>query len=118
MEQNLMATPIYELIRKDGKPDQIIAVRPTLGQEIGRDEAEVLVQILYWIKTQGKEMDGQKRMRMSYETMMANGIYWAKKDRLSRIIKHLCELELIQVTNTYRGMFNICATSRQMINRR
>ncbi|KYC82614.1 hypothetical protein [Bacillus licheniformis] len=76
-----------------------LIVIPSLAKEIGLNEAIVLQQVHYWLKSSGKKRDGRKWIYNTYDEWLEQFPFWSK-NTLIRTVEKL-EKSGILITGNY-----------------
>lgn len=85
--------------------DYPILVLPTLATEIGLNEAIVLQQMHYWLKTSNHNYDGKRWIYNSYPKWIEQFPFWSEST-IKRTITSLEKQELIFVGNYNKAGFD------------
>jgi hypothetical protein len=97
-----MSVPLLRIQTRQDK-DILTRSNPALGKLIGRDEADLLYQIDYWIFTQKRLKDGRYWARISLDEMREKGFESMTRSKLWRLLQKLQALGLIDVTQHYNS---------------
>ncbi|NPC91194.1 hypothetical protein HOO54_02725 [Bacillus sp. WMMC1349] len=79
-----------------------LIVIPSLAKEIGLNEAIVIQQVHYWLKSSGKEIEGRKWIYNTYDEWLEQFPFWSKST-LRRIVSSLEESGLL-ITGNFNKM--------------
>ncbi|MBU8787999.1 hypothetical protein MHB78_00995 [Bacillus sp. FSL K6-0138] len=79
-----------------------LIVIPSLAKEIGLNEAIVLQQVHYWLKSSGKKRDGRKWIYNTYDEWLEQFPFWSK-NTLRRTVARLEESGLL-ITGNFNKM--------------
>ena len=80
-------------------------VLPTLAEKIGINEAILLQQIHYWLKTSGHEHDGKKWIYNTYEDWKKQ-LRWCSTSTIKRAVLELERKNLLIAGNFNKSYFN------------